>query len=69
VITTFGPERTMWGSNYPECGSVSDYERDLALVTDGRWGLTEDQVVQIRGRTALRVWFDSPKGPTAHVLD
>jgi predicted TIM-barrel fold metal-dependent hydrolase len=63
VIGTFGAGRTMWGSNYPECGSVSDYERDLALVTNRRWGLTDDQVDQICGRTAQRVWFG--QGATA----
>jgi L-fuconolactonase len=57
VVKAFGAERIMWGTNYSECGTVADCERDLALVTDQHWGLSPEQVVHICYQTAERVWF------------
>ena len=58
VIDAFGPDRVMWGSNYPVCGDSEAYRRDLALLTSGSWGLGPDEVGQIAGETAARLWFD-----------
>ena len=59
VIREFGASRVMWGSNYPVCGAVDEYTRDLALATSGSWGLGPDEVEQIVDGTARRLWFDS----------
>ena len=58
VIDAFGPDRVMWGSNYPVCGNSEAYRRDLAPLTSGSWGLGPDEVGQIAGETAARLWFD-----------
>jgi predicted TIM-barrel fold metal-dependent hydrolase len=57
VIGAFGADRIMWGSNYSESGTVDDCRRDLALVSEGQWGLDAAQVEKIRGSTASQLWF------------
>lgn len=57
LIGSYGADRVMWGSNYPVCGSSRAYQRDLALITPGRWGLDRRGVRQITSETAERLWF------------
>ncbi len=59
VVEAFGPERVMWGSNYPvSSGDPADYRRELELLLSGhRWGLDRSAVKAISDTTARRVWF------------
>ena len=61
VIGAFGPERVLWGSNYPVCGEgAADYGRDLDLVAGGlaRWGIEPAAATAICDTTARRIWFE-----------
>jgi L-fuconolactonase len=59
VIDAFGPERMMWGSNYPVCGPGGlDYVRELELLRrPGQWGLSRAAAESIADTTARKVWF------------
>jgi L-fuconolactonase len=58
VIDAFGPDRVIWGSNYPVCGEgVADYRRDLDLMATGRWGIDRASANAMRDTTARRIWF------------
>jgi L-fuconolactonase len=52
VLGAFGPDRVMWGSNFPYLTDEDDYVRDLSL--------TAPLAAGVRGGTAQRVFF----GPT-----
>jgi L-fuconolactonase len=58
VVRQFGPRRLLWGSNFPVCGDIQAYRRDLALVQSGAWGLDPDAVDWVTGRAAERLWFN-----------
>jgi L-fuconolactonase len=58
VIRRFDPSRLMWGSNFPVCGDIHSYRRDLALVQSGAWGLDQEGIQWVTGRSARRLWFD-----------
>jgi L-fuconolactonase len=58
AIGHFGPSRLMWGSNFPVCGGIPEYRRDLDLVQSGAWGLDQDAIQWVIGRTAKCLWFD-----------
>jgi L-fuconolactonase len=59
VVSTFGPERVMWGSNFPVCGDTNpDYLRELQIVLSGkRWGIDVSAAAAISDTTARRLWF------------
>lgn len=57
VIDAFGANRILWGSNYPVCGGVESYVRDLATITGGAWSLEPAQVRQMTHENAERLWF------------
>jgi L-fuconolactonase len=57
VIETFGPDRLMWGSNFPESGDASAYRENLELVRGGAWGLQATDAEKILHTTAERLWF------------
>lgn len=58
VVAAFGPTRIIWGSNFPVCGDVDAYRRDLARVVDGRWGWTKPEIEQTVHGNAQKLWFD-----------
>jgi L-fuconolactonase len=59
VLAAFGPDRIMWGSNYPVCGdTAADYARDLGLLQAGSWGIEGAALDLITDTTARRVWFE-----------
>lgn len=58
VIEQFGPERVMWGSNFPVCGDQRVVRRDLGLVQSGVWGLNPRGIEWVTGSTAQRLWFE-----------
>jgi L-fuconolactonase len=59
VIEAFGPERVMWGSNFPVGGeAASDYLAELRIVVSReRWGIDVDAAAAISDTTARRLWF------------
>jgi len=63
VLGEFGPDRVMWGSNFPEAGGADNYRRDLALVTGLAWGLSTGDAGQILDRTPESLWFPGALGP------
>lgn len=62
VVKRFGPGRVMWGSTFPVCGDSRAISKDLALVKAGAWGLDQDGIDSVTGRTAMQVWFSSKQG-------
>ncbi len=59
VIRSFGPQRILWGSNFPVCGDSEAYIRDLQMVLSGSWDLDEEEIEWITHRTATSIWFES----------
>ncbi len=57
VIRSFGPQRILWGSNFPVCGDGEAYVRDLQMVLSGSWNLQEEEIEWITHRTAASIWF------------
>ncbi len=57
AFSAFGPERILWGSNYPVVGSELDYGRDLELLTQERLPIPPDAIPAIAGGNAKRLWF------------
>ena len=58
VIDAFGPERCVWGSNFPNAlwSKGTTYVQNLSLFTD-ELGLSQWEQEQILGGTAERLWF------------
>lgn len=59
VVGAFGPDRILWGSNYP-LAEAPEAVRDLALITSSTFGLTMDDISAITATTARRLWFEWP---------
>jgi predicted TIM-barrel fold metal-dependent hydrolase len=59
TIDAFGPERVLWGSNFPVGGDdQASYESGLDGILSGAWGLEERAVELITGDNARRIWFE-----------
>lgn len=59
AVSAFGPERLLWGSNFPVGGEdAAAYVRDADLVRSCRWGLDHAAAEQIVDGNARRIWFD-----------
>lgn len=54
----FGPQRMVWGSNYPVVGSAEDYRADLSLLVDGKLPIPPAAIPEVAGANALRLWFE-----------
>lgn len=57
ALRHFGPERLLWGSNYPVVGNADDYRADLNLVLEGGLPLPADAIAAVAGDNARRLWF------------
>lgn len=57
-LAAFGPERALYGSNYPVMRDDAVYGNELELVSTGRLGVPLGNVEQVMVRTASRLWFD-----------
>ncbi|MFP4431818.1 MAG: amidohydrolase family protein [Spirochaetaceae bacterium] len=53
----FGPERLLWGSNYPVVGGLDDYRRELDLLLEGRLPLPEEAIPKVAGGNAAALYF------------
>jgi len=58
-LEAFGPQRVLYGTNYPACRSEAAYGADLALVLAGRLGVPADCLDQVVCGTAMELWFDT----------
>ena len=56
VLTAFGPERLMFGSDWPVCLVASAYKRWHDLICEYIQPLSSDEKASIMGDTAIRVY-------------
>ena len=56
VISAFGPERVMWGSDWPVCRLQSDYDAWIDIAQSLTSGLSTEAQAQIFGGTAVRFY-------------
>ena len=56
VVEAFGPQRVMWGSDYPPVSSREGYNSSLQFPMDYFSDLSTEDREWIFGRTALTVW-------------
>jgi predicted TIM-barrel fold metal-dependent hydrolase len=58
IIHAFGPERCVWGSNFPcklWCPKIS-YSQHLSIFQD-QMELTDNEQKSILGETSWKLWF------------
>lgn len=58
ALEAFGPQRLLYGSNYPLIEEDALVGRELALLLEGRMGVPLDAVEQVVRLTAHDLWFD-----------
>ena len=57
AFEAFGPERMMWGSDYPPVSSREGYRNALRFTQERFAGKSEAAKAMIFGGTALKVFF------------
>jgi predicted TIM-barrel fold metal-dependent hydrolase len=57
ALEAFGPERVLWGSNFPVCGGADEYVENLVYLRTGGYGLSPDEVRAVTHANAERLWF------------
>ena len=59
TLEEFGPERVLWGSNFPVGGADDEsYRRELELIVGGAWGIDPPAARLITTENARRIWFE-----------
>jgi predicted TIM-barrel fold metal-dependent hydrolase len=61
VYDRFGPDRLLWGSDFPHVTARSSYRQALAMVTEEFDWLTADDRRQILGENAPRLYWSDIK--------
>ncbi len=56
VYQTFGPERIMWGTDWPVCLDRATYGQTLSVVRDEMTFFTTEDLEWVLGKTALKLW-------------
>jgi L-fuconolactonase len=56
ALTLFGPERCMYGSDWPVCELAASYERQFAALTECVGGLSHAERAALFGGTAARFY-------------
>lgn len=56
LVTLFGPDRLMWGSDWPVCTLAASYADVLAAARTCLSGLSADELAAVFGGTATRVY-------------
>ena len=56
AIEAFGPQRVMWGSDYPPVSSREGYAHSLQFPLDHLASLSEDERAWVFGKSALQIW-------------
>lgn len=57
ALESFGPERVLWGGNYPLSGDEKGYLREIELIRDGVLPIPPDNLHQVVYHTAMKLWF------------
>lgn len=60
VLKVFGPERTMWGSDWPVCRLAAEYDQWLETAETLTAGLTGAQKIRVFGGTAAEFYRIAP---------
>src|SRR6266540_4159958 len=56
VLEVFGPDRVLWGSDWPVCELAGSYARVRELADKLIAGLSADERADVLGGTAIRVY-------------
>jgi len=56
VLDVFGPDRVLWGSDWPVCELAGSYGRVRELADKLTEGLSADERAAVFGGTATRVY-------------
>jgi predicted TIM-barrel fold metal-dependent hydrolase len=56
IYDAFGPERLMWGTDWPMVEQKCGYAKALAIVRDELKFLTAEDKEWILGKTVLKLW-------------
>ena len=56
VYQAFGPQRTMWGTDWPVCLGKAEYAQALSVVRDEMKFIAPDDLEWILGKTVLQLW-------------
>jgi len=56
VLACFGPQRLMFGSDWPVCLLAGDYGRVVAALEENLAGLSDSEQAEVFGGTAARVY-------------
>lgn len=56
VYQTFGPQRIMWGTDWPVCLSKAEYAQPLTVVRDEMKFIAPEDLEWVLGKTALKLW-------------
>lgn len=56
VYDAFGPQRLMWGTDWPVCKAWTTYDKTLSVVRDDMSFLNEEDKSWILSKTVERVW-------------
>lgn len=56
LYDVFGPQRLMWGTDWPVCKGWTTYDKTLSVVRDDMKFLNEDDKSWILSKTVQRVW-------------
>lgn len=56
IYQTFGPERIMWGTDWPVCLAKTDYVQPLTLVQNELPFLAPEDLEWVLGKTVLKLW-------------
>jgi L-fucono-1,5-lactonase len=65
ALAWFGPERCIYGSDWPVCLLACEYQDALSLVESAVSGLSASERAQVMGETAARVYGLAPVGAGA----
>lgn len=57
ALESFGPDRMLWGGNYPVAGEEQGYVREVDLIRTGGLPIPSNVIHKVICTTALRVWF------------
>ncbi len=56
VYQTFGPQRIMWGTDWPVCLSRAEYSEPLTVVRDEMKFIAPEDLEWVLGKTVLKLW-------------
>ncbi len=56
VYRAFGPQRIMWGTDWPVCLARAEYGQTLEVVRDHMQFISPEDLEWVLGKTVLRLW-------------